>query len=298
MSKVHTLADLTKEQKLNIGIRESPVESENDELKRIILNGSPPPPNSPGAPIEGSSRNSELFELPEPPMSVQDLIEDLKLVNTHVARKGISKSYLDAFDKQYGFILLFPTYLNNLEVTEQLFLLYQEILKRNLQSHIFDEFIKKKDEDLSKMISNLLLKRPARDSREVREELQNVYEILINPNIHSLLKEGFLEAFDKSNINALDFEDQGMDEMTMICNYVYENELQSTKCQEYNEKLASKRVLFDRFGGYKGRRGNKTRRKNKTIIINENIRNIRRSKQPKGNKSVKKSRKKYNKSKK
>ena len=86
----------------------------------------------------------------------------------------------------------------------------------------------------------MLLKRPARDSREVREELQNVYEILINPNIHSLLKEGFLEAFDKSNINALDFEDQGMDEMTMICNYVYENKLQSTKCQEYNEKMASK----------------------------------------------------------
>lgn len=296
MSKVHTLADLTKEQKRNIGIRESPVESENDELKRIILNGSPP--IAPGAPIERSSRNSELFELPEPPMSVQQLIEDLKLINKHVARAGISKSYLDAFDKQYGFILLFPTYLNNLEVTEQLFLLYQEILKRNLQSHIFDEFIKKKDEELSKMISKLLLKRPARDSREVREELQNVYEILINPNIHSLLKEGLLEAFDKSNINVLDFEDQGMDEMTMICNYVYENELQSTKCQEYNENLASKSLnLFNSFGGYKGRRGNKMRRKNKTIITNENIRNTKRSKQPKGNKSIKKSRKKYNKSK-
>ena len=111
--KFFTLASSTKEQRRHIGIRDSPVESENDELN---LNGSPPPPISPSAPIERSSRNFE-FELPEPPMSVQDLIEDLKLVNTHVARKGISKSYLNAFDKQYEFILLFPTYLNNLEVT-------------------------------------------------------------------------------------------------------------------------------------------------------------------------------------
>jgi len=282
-----TLADLTKKQKQDIGIRNSPVESKNDELN---LNGSPP--ISPSAPIEMSSKNSELFELPEPPMSVQDLIEDLKLVNTHVARKGISKSYLNAFDKQYGFILLFPIYLNNLEVTEQLFLLYQEIVKHHLESDIFVEFIKKKDEELSELISTLL---SAKDSHEVREELLNVYKILINPNIHSLLKEGVLEAFDDSNINALDFKDR---DMTRICNYVSENNLQSKKCQEYNKKMASKTVLFDKFGGYKGRRGNKTRRKNKMIITNENIRNIRRSKQPKGNKSVKKSRKKYNKSKK
>jgi len=290
--KFFTLASSTKEQRRNIGIRKSPVESENDELN---LNGSPPPPISPSAPIERSSRNFE-FELLEPPMSVQDLIEDLKLVNTHVSRKGISKSYLNAFDKQYEFILLFPIYLNNLEVTEQLFLLYQEIVKHHLESDIFVEFIKKKDEELSELISTLL---SARDSHEVREELQNVYKILINPNIHSLLKEGVLEAFDDSNIKALDFENRDMNIiMTRICNYVSENNLQSKKCQEYNENLASKRVLFDKFGGYKGRRGNKTRRKNKTIIINENIRNIRRSKQPKGNKSVKKSRKKYNKIKK
>ena len=290
-----TLANSTKEQRRHIGIRDSPPldESANAELN---LNGSPPPPISPSAPIERSSRNFE-FELPEPPMSVQDLIEDLKLVNTHVARKGISKSYLNAFDKQYGFILLFPTYLNNLEVTEQLFLLYQEVVKHHLESDIFVEFIKKKDEELSELISTSLLS--ARDSYEVKEELRNVYNILTNPNIHSLLKEGVLEAFDDSNINALDFEDQDMNIiMTRICNYVSENNLQSKKCQEYNEKLASKRVLFDKFGGYKGRRGNKTRRKNKTIITNKNIRNIRRSKRPKGNKSVKKSRKKYNKSKK
>ena len=136
--KFFTLASSTKEQRRHIGIRDSPVESENDELN---LNGSPPPPISPSAPIERSSRNFE-FELPEPPMSVQDLIEDLKLVNTHVARKGISKSYLNAFDKQYEFILLFPTYLNNLEVTEQLFLLYQEVVKHHLESDIFVEFIK------------------------------------------------------------------------------------------------------------------------------------------------------------
>ena len=106
--KFFTLASSTKEQRRHIGIRDSPPldESANAELN---LNGSPPPPPpiSPSAPIERSSRNFE-FELPEPPMPVQDLIEDLKLVNTHVARKGISKSYLNAFEKNHEYRINCP----------------------------------------------------------------------------------------------------------------------------------------------------------------------------------------------